>query len=203
MRYSVFSAIAMLAAAVRAIQVSAPTKDQVIDLSSGFEVTWATVSSDTSKAHLYLVNQAGGHTPFSKDLGEIDLSKGKFTVTLKGVPDDTGYQFNIQSVQALNTGILAQSPQFEVKTETKTSSSASSSASSTTSSESSAASSTLSTSTTGTGAKTTAAPTGTGAAAGTKTSSTATVSQTGAAPANRAAGGSLLALAIGLVAVIA
>ncbi|KAK0704448.1 hypothetical protein B0H67DRAFT_648884 [Lasiosphaeris hirsuta] len=211
MRYSIFSAAAMLAAAVRAIQVSAPTKDQVIDLSSGFEVTWATVSSDTSKAHLYLVNQAGGHTPYSKDLGEVDLKKGKFTVTLKGVPDDTGYQFNIQSVQELNTGILAQSPQFEVKASSKTSSSTSSSASSTTSSSDSESSESstsfvLSTrSASNSAATTTAAPTGTGTGAtnGTKTSASTTASQTGAAPANRAAGGSLLALAIGLVAVIA
>ncbi|KAK0752730.1 hypothetical protein B0T18DRAFT_299515, partial [Schizothecium vesticola] len=112
MRTSIL-ATALLAACAQAVQITGITKDQKIDLASGYTVTWSTVNSDPSTAHLFLVNMAGGHTPFSKDLGEVDLKKGSFSVK-EPVAADTGYQFNIQSVDPLNTGILAQSQQFQV-----------------------------------------------------------------------------------------
>ncbi|KAK1827002.1 hypothetical protein QBC39DRAFT_393986 [Podospora conica] len=112
MRSSIFAA-ALLAACAQAVQITGITKDQKIDLASGYTVTWSTVNSDPSTAHLFLVNMAGGGTPFSKDLGEIDLKKGSITVK-EPVAAESGYQFNIQSVDPLNTGILAQSQQFQV-----------------------------------------------------------------------------------------
>ncbi|GAB1321044.1 hypothetical protein MFIFM68171_11254 [Madurella fahalii] len=107
---------ALLAACcARAIQITSPAKGDLVDPSSGITVSWSTVSTDPSRAHLFLVNMAAGHNPFSKDLGEVDLSKGSIVVSEKGVPDNEGYQFNFQSNAAGNTGILAQSEQFEVK----------------------------------------------------------------------------------------
>jgi hypothetical protein len=108
----------LLAASARAIEITSPTKNSFVDLASGVEVTWSTVSSDPKTAHLFLVNMAGGHAPFSKDLGEVDLSKGSITVT-ETAGDDTTYQFNFQSITQHNTGILAQSEQFQVKGEEK------------------------------------------------------------------------------------
>ncbi|KAK4448980.1 hypothetical protein QBC34DRAFT_380829 [Podospora aff. communis PSN243] len=104
----------LLAASVRAIEITSPTKGSVVDLAAGVEVTWSTVDSDPKTAHLFLVNMAGGHEPFSKDLGEVDLSKGSMTVK-ETVGDDTTYQFNFQSKTQHNTGILAQSEQFQAK----------------------------------------------------------------------------------------
>lgn len=106
-----------LALSASAIKLTSPTKDQTIDLSQPFTVTWETVASDPASAHLFLVNMASGNTPYSKDLGEIDLSKGSATVSVTDVPEDKGFQFNMQSVQKENMGILAQSEQFVVEAE--------------------------------------------------------------------------------------
>ncbi|KAK3681127.1 hypothetical protein B0T22DRAFT_485691 [Podospora appendiculata] len=218
MRVSIIAA-SLFAACVSAIQVSSPTKNEVVDLSSpGFKVTWSTVSSDPTKAHLFLVNQAGGHTPYSKDLGEVDLKSGSVTVIEANVPADTGYQFNLQSVDPLNTGILAQSQQFEIKASDDKSSSSSAASTSTTSSATTSASGSVQT-LDGTSGSTTAGSSSTasnsftttksaanGSATGgsnaTKTSSSAGSTSTAAAPTGKAASGSLLALAIGLVAIV-
>lgn len=108
----------LLAAAiahVQAIKITSPSKNDELDVSKGVTVEWSTVSTDPTTAHLVLVNAASGHTPYTKDLGEVKLSTGSITVTVKDVPADEGYQFNFESVDKLNTGILAQSEQFEVE----------------------------------------------------------------------------------------
>lgn len=115
MRAQIAAALLALAAPLHAIKITSPAKNDVVDPAAGITVKWTTVSTDPTTAHLFLVNMASGHTPYSKDLGEIDLTKGSFTVTESDVPDDEAYQFNFQSVQSQNTGILAQSEQFEVK----------------------------------------------------------------------------------------
>ena len=102
-------------ALVRAIQVTSPTKDQVADAAQDLTVQWVRAGGDPQHAHLELVNMAGGHTPFNKDFGEVDLTKGSFSISLKDVPSDTAYQVNIKSVEPMNSGILAQSAQFTVK----------------------------------------------------------------------------------------
>lgn len=211
MRSSVIAA-AFLAACAQAIKVTSPAKDQVVDLSAGVKVTFDLVSSDPTTAHLFLVNMAGGGEPFSKDLGEIDLTK-PFVVTEKDVPAQKGYQFNVQSVSKDNTGILAQSQQFEVKEGTKQSvkSTASSGDASTTSGASTAAPSASSTASTYptdadvSGTSTFATVTSTGSSASSKPTASSTSVSEAAAPTGKAvAGGSIVALAVaGLVAVIA
>lgn len=212
MRSSVIAA-AFLAACAQAIKVTSPAKDQVVDLSAGVKVTFDLVSSDPTSAHLFLVNMAGGGEPFSKDLGEIDLTK-PFVVTEEDVPAQKGYQFNVQSVSKDNTGILAQSQQFEVKEGSKQSvkSTASSEDASSTittkaSSAASSASSTASTYTDAdvTGTSTLATVTSTRASASSKPTGSSTSVSVAAAPTGKAvAGGSIVALAVaGLVAVVA
>ncbi|KAK4215525.1 hypothetical protein QBC37DRAFT_124025 [Rhypophila decipiens] len=209
MRSSVIAA-AFLAACAQAIKVTSPTKDQVVDLSAGFKVTFDTVSTDPTSAHLFLVNMAGGGTPFSKDLGEVDLTK-PFVVTEEDVPAQKGYQFNVQSVETHNSGILAQSQQFEVKpAEKKPVKSTTVTTDSTTASAATGV--TVVSSATGTasadvsGSSTLATVTGSGSAASSKPTATSTSSVSeAAAPTGKAvAGGSVLALAVaGLVAVMA
>ncbi|KAK5655294.1 hypothetical protein OQA88_5861 [Cercophora sp. LCS_1] len=104
-----------LALTASAIKLTSPTKNQEVDLSQPFTVTWETVASDPKSAHLVLVNMASGHTPYTKDLGTVDLTKGSATVSVADVPADKGFQFNLQSVEENNTGILAQSQQFVVE----------------------------------------------------------------------------------------
>ncbi|KAM7190900.1 hypothetical protein V8F33_009211 [Rhypophila sp. PSN 637] len=207
MRSSVIAA-AFLAACAQAIKVTSPTKDQVVDLSAGFKVTFDTVSTDPSSAHLFLVNMAGGGTPFSKDLGEVDLTK-PFVVTEEDVPAQKGYQFNVQSVETHNSGILAQSEQFEVKpAEKKPVKSTTVKTDSTTSP--SATGVTAVSSTTGTasadvsGSSTLATVTSSGSASSKPTATSTSVSEAAAPTGKAVAGGSVLALAVaGLVAVIA
>ncbi|KAK4171254.1 hypothetical protein QBC36DRAFT_350477 [Triangularia setosa] len=102
-----------------AIQITSPSKNDVVDLAAGVQVKWSTVNTDPSTAHLFLVNMASGHTPYSKDLGEVDLSTGSLLVSEKDVPEDGAFQFNFQSLKQNNMGILAQSEQFENKEDAK------------------------------------------------------------------------------------
>lgn len=216
---------ALLAAwCANAIQITSPAKGDVVDLSSGVTVSWSTVSTDPSRAHLFLVNMAAGNTPFSKDLGEIDLSKGSIVITEKDVPAEEGYQFNFQSTSAGNTGILAQSEQFEVEeagadsgdededdkssttaADSSTSGTATAKTTATTSGASAGAAVTTTVSTTLSTAVSSASVTGTASREG-SASSTATDGPTstgGAAAGSAVQGGSLLALVAGVLAVIA
>ncbi|KAK3949781.1 hypothetical protein QBC32DRAFT_30145 [Pseudoneurospora amorphoporcata] len=207
---------ALFATSALAIKITHPEKNDVVDVKSGVEVSWTTVNTDPKSAHLVLVNMASGHTPYSKDLGEVDLTKGSIIISESDVPNDSAFQFNFQSVDSQSTGILAQSEQFEVKNSeddkkeptttkgAKTSApatlvtasepAASASATASTSEESSSAASSVS------GASTLATVTGsaTGTASGT---ASATAVPTGAA--GKLQSGSFLALAVGLVAVLA
>lgn len=203
MRFSVVAA-SLLAACAQAIQITSPTKLQVVDLAAGFEVKWSTVSSDVTKARLFLVNMAGGGEPFSKDLGEIDLTKGSIVVTEPSAPNGEGYQFNVQSVSQHNTGILAQSQQFEVKSTKKTASSTTTTASTTSTSASASGSASGSDVVSAESSKTTLAPSVTGAASSNGTKTAATSISTGAAGSYQAVqGGSFLALIMGVLAVVA
>lgn len=192
---------ALLAACAQAVQITGVAKDQKIDLASGFTVTWSTVNSDPSTAHLFLVNMAGGHTPYSKDLGEVDLKKGSFNVK-ESVAADTGYQFNLQSVDPLNTGILAQSQQFQVvkdaaDEDTKTTQTSTIATTATITSSGTVATVTSAVDTT-TFATAVATGSGTAAASATKTSTVAPGTTTAGAASNKA--GVLVAF-VGLVAV--
>lgn len=219
-----FATLLALAAPLYAIKITSPSKNDVVDPSKGVTVKWSSVNTDPSKAHLVLVNMASGHTPFSKDLGEIDLSSGSFKVSEKDVPSDEGYQFNFESTETQNTGILAQSEQFEVKSsasdsddDEKSSSAASSATSVTVSSSSAALTTTVKTLThtfTSTGSDTTVTGTATTLTTSTGTPAANTGSQTetatsstsdgAAAPTGMVVqGGSLLALVAGVAAVLA
>ncbi|KAK4244038.1 Ser-Thr-rich glycosyl-phosphatidyl-inositol-anchored membrane family-domain-containing protein [Corynascus novoguineensis] len=215
-----------LAAPLYAVEITSPSKNDVVDPSKGVTVKWSTVSTDPARAHLVLVNMAAGHTPFTKDLGEVDLSTGSLTISQKDVPSDAGYQFNFESTAAQNTGILAQSEQFEVKS--SSSSSLSSSSFHTEDDQSTSAAASSSSASTGTtavrsmtssltsagsvttitGASRTLATSTTAAAAATGSETGSAASSTSTAAAAAATGmasqsGSLLALVIGVAAVLA
>jgi len=196
---------------VRAIQVTYPGKNDVVDVSEGVKVTWETVSTDPTSGHIFLVNMAGGGEPYSKDLGKVDLTKGSITISESDVPAGEGYQFNIQSVEKQNTGILAQSEQFEIEEAEKEAETTSTTTAAPTTSAS------VSASATETDASSTSESSAASSSAATTLStvtpsSTADVSASGTAEptgvptgaANKAVqGGSLLALAIGIMAVVA
>ncbi|KAK4186714.1 hypothetical protein QBC35DRAFT_500542 [Podospora australis] len=210
------ASILLFASAVSAIQITSPTKNSVVDISSGVKVEWTTVSTDPSSAHLFLVNMASGHTPYSKDLGEIDLSSGSILVSEKDVPEDGAYQFNFQSLKQNNMGILAQSEQFHVSEEESSddkqsttlvvaSTSVKKTSTAATASVTGTASTTLAT-VSGSSTASASAEEGTASSTGSAASASATgstddVEESSAVSVKQ--GGSMLALVAGIVAVIA
>ena len=217
--HAIYSTLLLAAALANAVKITSPVKNEKVDLDDGVTVRWETVSTDPAQAKLRLVNLAGGHTPFERDIATVDLSKGSYVVKLDEVPNDGGYQFNFESVEPGSTGILAQSEQFEVidsgdatddEDDVKSSSTSSAStattssatttkASSETSSETATDATITSTATTLTTATTTGTATG---ASATSSGAASTSTSTGAAPV--ATAGSMLALAAaGIFAVLA
>ena len=139
MRTQVAAVLLALAAPLHALLITSPGPNDVVDPAAGVTVKWTRVSTDALRANLVLTNMASGHTPYTKNLGEVDLSSGSIVVTQKDVPDDTTYQFNLEKTD--DSGIYAQSQQFEVKAGNKqstTSKSGSSTTSATTHSSSTA-----------------------------------------------------------------
>ncbi|OWZ75419.1 hypothetical protein C365_05978 [Cryptococcus neoformans Bt85] len=149
-----------------AIKVESPNKDTVWQSNSPQTVEWTAVDTDPRNFSIQLVNQAGyldGNSPVtlidSQSTGDSGTTQSA-TVSYPGGSWPTGiaFQINLISTDSHNTGILAQSEQFNITSGGDSSSSASSSSSSSaSSSSSSAASSASSSSTSATVVRTTAA----------------------------------------------
>ncbi|CEL08691.1 hypothetical protein ASPCAL11836 [Aspergillus calidoustus] len=149
MRSTIVSSALLLAVTAGALQVTEPKKNVEIDPSSSFTVKWDSVSTDPSSFDLYLVNNAV-YPPVDKKIAtDVDTSDGSYTVdSISGLADGPGYQINLFSNEEHNTGILAQSQQFNV-TGSDDSSSSSSSATPTTTSTSTSSTSTTTASSAG------------------------------------------------------
>ncbi|KAE8382487.1 Ser-Thr-rich glycosyl-phosphatidyl-inositol-anchored membrane family-domain-containing protein [Aspergillus bertholletiae] len=161
MRLSYAVSLLPLAASVGALQVTSPKKGEDVDLSGSFTVKWDHVDTDPSSFDLYIVNNAVYPNVEQKIASDVDSSKGSYDVSgLSDLTSGKGYQINFLSNSGQNSGILAQSQQFNVE-------GSSESTSTTTASESKTA-----TSATGTSTATT------GTASSTKTSSTETTETT-------------------------
>lgn len=181
MRFSLVLSLMPLAGFVGALHVTQPAKGDEVKASDSLTVKWTYVDTDAKSFNLYLVNNAIYPPVSDKIATNVKTSDGTYTIDhLSGIAAGSGYQINLQSDETLNTGILAQSEQFNVTGSAQSSSSSSSSSSSTSSSTSS--SSTSSSATTGSATTTntlTTSTTATGTATGSKT--TGTAGSTGAA----------------------
>ncbi|QQK46611.1 Cell wall beta-glucan synthesis [Penicillium digitatum] len=220
MRFSTILSLLPLALSVAAINVTEPAKGAEVDVSGSFTVKWNSVDTDASTVDIVLVNNAVFPTVSEKIASGVDTSKGSYDASgLKGITSGPGFQINLLSTDAKNTGILAQSQQFDVTesksssaTTTGTSSTVSSSSTSSTSVVSSETSSTASTSTgatttetdastTATGSSTTSTGTSTATKTSTKTGLTTSASSTGTATGSAAASATAsTGAAMGLVA---
>lgn len=157
MRLSYAVSLLPLAASVGALQVTSPKKGEDVDLSKSFTVKWDAVDTDPSSFDLYIVNNAVYPSVEQKIASDVDSSKGSYDVSgLSDLTNGKGYQINFLSNSAQNSGILAQSQQFNVEGSSESTSTTTASESKTT------------TSATGTSTATT------GTASSTKTSSTET-----------------------------
>ncbi|KAJ5439969.1 uncharacterized protein N7458_010967 [Penicillium daleae] len=190
MRLSLALSLLPLAGFVGALHVTEPEKGADIKTSSSLAVKWTFVDTDAKSFDLYLVNNAVYPSINKKIASNVETSDGSYTIdSLTGVSAGQGYQINLQSDESMNTGILAQSEQFNVTGSTQSSSTSSSSTSSSSTSSSSTSTSsgtttgstttnTLITSTTSTGTSTNSETTGTSGATGARSSSGASASGT-------------------------
>jgi len=113
MRFSILAS-SVLVALAQAVTFTTPPKGTTFDLSKGpFDITWSTVNTDPSSAHLLLVRQAGG-PQYSYDFGVVQLSDGKYTISKLDLPDGDTYQFSLESRVPNNQGILARTEQFNI-----------------------------------------------------------------------------------------
>ncbi|KAL4788599.1 Ser-Thr-rich glycosyl-phosphatidyl-inositol-anchored membrane family-domain-containing protein [Aspergillus varians] len=141
MRSTLVWSLVPLAATVASLSVTEPKKYALIDPSESFTVKWDTVSTDPSSFDIYLVNNAAYPSVEKKIAEDVDASDGSYTVkSVSGLTDGPGFQINLLSTSELNSGILAQSQQFNVTSGDSDSSSSSTTESSTSSTSSSTSS---------------------------------------------------------------
>ncbi|KAI9926873.1 hypothetical protein AWENTII_011511 [Aspergillus wentii] len=168
MRFTLASIVAFVASAA-AVSVTSPTKNEDVDLSNGVTIKWSSVSSDPSSFSIYLVNMNSYPNVDKLIADDVKTSDGSYTIdSLSGIDNGSGFQINLISKDPKNSGILAQSQQFNVES--------SSSSSSTTT----AASSTSTGKTTTTAASTTSSATSASSATSSATSSSITISSSAA-----------------------
>ncbi|KAE8137855.1 Ser-Thr-rich glycosyl-phosphatidyl-inositol-anchored membrane family-domain-containing protein [Aspergillus pseudotamarii] len=135
MRLSYAVSLLPLAASVGALQVTSPKKGEDVDLSKSFTVKWDAVDTDPSSFDLYIVNNAVYPSVEQKIASDVDSSKGSYDVSgLSDLTNGKGYQINFLSNSAKNSGILAQSQQFNVEGSSESTSTATASESKTTTS---------------------------------------------------------------------
>ncbi|KAL4878775.1 Ser-Thr-rich glycosyl-phosphatidyl-inositol-anchored membrane family-domain-containing protein [Aspergillus karnatakaensis] len=155
MRFTLVSSVLPLAVSVSALSVTEPKKNVEIDPSNSFTVKWDSVSTDPSSFDLYLVNNAV-YPPVDKKIAtDVDTADGSYTIDgISGLTDGPGYQINLFSNEEHNTGILAQSQQWNVTVSDDSSSSSTTSSTSTSTSSSTSTESPSSTGTTTTSTET-------------------------------------------------
>ncbi|KAE8541695.1 hypothetical protein D1P53_001866 [Cryptococcus gattii VGV] len=140
-----------------AISITSPSKDTVwLSGTSGQTIEWTSVSTDPTTFNIELDNQSGflDNAPITLASNQSTGDSGStntVTVTYPGGgawPTGVAFQVNFMSTDQKNTGILAQSEQFNITSGGDSSSSASSSTSSSASSASSSSASAAAVSTT-------------------------------------------------------
>ncbi|PCH04596.1 Cell wall beta-glucan synthesis [Penicillium occitanis (nom. inval.)] len=196
-----FGTALMLAASASALQVTSPSRGDKLDLTGSNEVTWDSVESDPTSFDIQLVNEHVNPPVVKTIATNVQTSAGSYTFSNVAAAVGDDYQINLVSTSSENTGILAQSAQFDVSnavdssrtststgtsTATRTSSTSTdtSSTTSSTSSSSTVTSSTTSSGASSSGIRTSSSKTATATSTSTSTSSTSSsgsATHTGAA----------------------
>ncbi|KAF9889393.1 hypothetical protein FE257_007294 [Aspergillus nanangensis] len=112
MRFNIVSIVAFVASTM-ALTVTNPRQNAQVDLSKPLDIKWRSVEGDADTVTLELVNMAGNHV--NKKLADVKTSVGHYKVDkVWDIPTSEGYQINVLANNSRNTGILAQSQQFNV-----------------------------------------------------------------------------------------
>ncbi|ADV23337.1 Hypothetical protein CGB_G1580C [Cryptococcus gattii WM276] len=185
-----------------AISITSPSKDTVwLSGTSGQTIEWTSVSTDPTNFDIELDNQSGflDNAPITLASNQSTGDSGStntVTVTYPGGgawPTGVAFQVNFMSTDHKNTGILAQSEQFNITSGGDSSSSASSSTSS--SASSSSASSASSSSASGAAVSTTSASSASAATIHASSGSSASASGSSSSLPNTSSGAALSASA--------
>ncbi|KKY18700.1 putative extracellular conserved serine-rich protein [Phaeomoniella chlamydospora] len=214
-----------LATPLLAISITSPAPLSSYDIGSSIPITWTSVNTDPSTITIQLVNFASYPTVTETIASDVKTSDDKYTIKAGSISKTgTGFQINFIGTTSSNSGILAQSGDFNLTSSsssttssstTTTSSSISTSSKSSTSSPSSLSttlatlSSTLSGSpyTNATSTTTTSGSTGTGSAGvsttGTSSASASASQFTGAADNVKIGAGMVMAGVAGAFAFLA
>ncbi|KIR51999.1 hypothetical protein I315_05640 [Cryptococcus gattii Ru294] len=185
-----------------AISITSPSKDTVwLSGTSGQTIEWTSVSTDPTTFDIELDNQSGflDNAPITLASNQSTGDSGStntVTVTYPGGgawPTGVAFQVNFMSTDHKNTGILAQSEQFNITSGGDSSSSASSSTSS--SASSSSASSASSSSASGAAVSTTSASSASAATTHASSGSSASASGSSSSLPNTSSGAALSASA--------
>ncbi|KAF6794237.1 extracellular conserved serine-rich protein [Colletotrichum sojae] len=174
-------AITSLLAAAEAVKVTKPAKGDEWDLSKTNEITWDSVNTDPSSFEIVIVNQSS-YPPVEVKIGKVNTADGKYELKDAKVSAGDNYRINFVSTDPQNSGILAQSEQFDL-TGTSSDDDKTTSASATASATGASTSGSASASASATGASTSGTATVTATASGltTVTTGTATASASGTA----------------------
>jgi fibronectin type 3 domain-containing protein len=112
-----FTLASALFAAVSALQITSPAQVQNLPVqynNGSITVTWTTVSTDPSSFNVAL--SANGGQSSTQVAQNVPASAGSLDVSLVGVAPGRNYQINFVAVPTpQNSGILAQSGQFEIR----------------------------------------------------------------------------------------
>ncbi|KIR68209.1 hypothetical protein I314_01703 [Cryptococcus bacillisporus CA1873] len=196
-----------------AISITSPSKDTVwLSGTSGQTIEWTSVSTDPTTFDIELDNQSGflDNAPITLASNQSTGDSGTtntVTVTYPGGgawPTGVAFQVNFMSTDHKNTGILAQSEQFNITSggdssssaSSSTSSSASSSSASSASSSSASAAAVSTTSASSASASTTHASSGSAASASASGSSSSLPNTSSGAALSASAGIASVVLAV-------
>ncbi|KAJ6084539.1 hypothetical protein N7486_011339 [Penicillium sp. IBT 16267x] len=188
MRFSLAVSALALAVSVGAIAVTEPKEGADIAASSSLDVKWTYVNTDETSLDIYLVNNAV-YPPVNEKLAStVSTSDGSYTVNVGNIAAGHGYQISLKSDALHNTGILAQSNQFNVTVSASQSTSSSSTETMTTTATSTSAVSTTTSTDSATTKTGTAAAITSSMSSGMMTSASSTANSTAAATATPSTG---------------
>ncbi|EEA28252.1 hypothetical protein TMatcc_003422 [Talaromyces marneffei ATCC 18224] len=200
-----FGTALILAASASALQVTSPNRGDKLDLTGSNQVTWDSVESDPTSFDIQIVNEHV-NPPLVKTIAtNVQTSAGSYTFSKFAVAVGGDYQINLISTEPHNTGILAQSAQFDVSDAVNSSSTSTSTGTSTakntssTGTNTSTKSSSSTSSSLGTATSTTTSSGVSSSGIRTSSSKTATVTSSSVSATHTGAAGTVVVSVVGCV----
>ncbi|KAE8149827.1 Ser-Thr-rich glycosyl-phosphatidyl-inositol-anchored membrane family-domain-containing protein [Aspergillus avenaceus] len=113
MRFFQIASLVAYAASSVALTINSPKNGDKVDFSKPYKIEWNTVDSDPNN---FTINLVGSNPRVNKEIAKsVKSSDNSYTIkSLWDIKPANGYQLNFVSADKDNTGILAQSQNFNV-----------------------------------------------------------------------------------------